>query len=75
MNDDIHAGQLLAVSLAALAMLTLNAVATAAVFTAGGIAALLVIDYGRPDTPAYVVAEVVALDDRGPDPAASREAA
>jgi hypothetical protein len=61
-------------SVAALVVLTANAVVTAAALTAGGIVALLVIDYGRANHPPYREAQVVPFAGRRPE-AAARDAA
>jgi hypothetical protein len=62
-------------SLAAFLVLTANAVATAAVFAAAGITAVLTVDYGRRSIPCRSMADVVAFDGAAQDDAGAREAA
>jgi len=63
------------VSVTAFLALTVNAVATAAVFTAAGMLAVLAVDYGRRAAPQREVAEVVAFGERAPDAESAQRAA
>lgn len=65
----------LSACVAAFLALTVNAVATAAVFTAAGMLAMLAVDYGRRSAPLRDFAVVVAFGERAPDGDRAREAA
>jgi hypothetical protein len=75
MKLDSHTTRSYVTAFAAFLMLTVNAVAAAAAFTAFGLAAMLFLDYGRPMGPATVKADVVAFEAPGPGASDEREAA
>ena len=75
MGSHFRAARPVAAALAAFVLLTANAVVTAAVVTAGGIAAMLVLDYGRSVAPYTSGADVVPFEARAQGPADTREAA
>lgn len=61
MKTHLNLSHPIPVSLAAFAVMTLNAVATAAVVAATGIAAILLVDYGWQAARFRPVADVVAF--------------
>jgi hypothetical protein len=65
----------LAVSVAAFLVLTVNAVATAAVFAVAGTVAVLAVDYGRRAAPRRAAADVIAFGADAPDEGVAQEAA